>query len=187
MFSSRLAQRAGVVAVAAAAVALPGVALAAPGSSATPARVTASRCLVSQLQVWGAPAGAAAGTFFYDLELSNISASPCTLYGFAGVSAVGSGGHQLGRAAARDHADSTHLITLFRGDTAHAIISIADAGNYPAGACQPANAIGLRVYPPNDYGSVIVGTPFRACRGSGPVYLHVRTTVRGTGIPGFSS
>jgi hypothetical protein len=116
-----------------------------------------------------------------------VSGSPCTLFGFPGVSALGTLGHQLGSPAGRDHADPTRLVTLRRGQTAHVLLQITDVGVFPPSACQPANAAELKVYPPNDVTALRIPFQFRACRASGPVYLHVRTTVPGTGIPGFSS
>jgi Protein of unknown function (DUF4232) len=188
MTHTRFTRRLGVTAVAIAATAVPGIALAAPGGPpGHPPTPAVPRCQVPQLRVGEAPAGAAAGTLYFQLELSNISSRPCTLYGYPGVSAVGPGGRQLGHAAGRDHYDATRLVVLSRGDTAHAVVEITDASFYPASRCRPADAIGLRVYPPNDFRSVIVDLPFQACRARGLVYMYVRTTMRGTGIPGFST
>jgi hypothetical protein len=116
-----------------------------------------------------------------------VSSHTCTLFGFPGVSAVGLGGTQRGSPATRDHTDPTNLVTLSPGATAHVLLKITDVGAFPPSACEPANAIGLRVYPPNDTAATIVGFSFQACAKSGPVFLTVRTTVAGTGIPGFSS
>jgi hypothetical protein len=53
-----------------------------------------------------------------------------------------------------------------------------------AAAVIPTAALG--VYPPGATRSLQIPFRFRACGKSGPVYLHVRTTVAGTGVPGFS-
>jgi hypothetical protein len=196
-FTTRAARRGlAAVAITCAAVLVPTAALAASGSRAAaarpatadqPAPAVAPRCAASQLMVWlGIPGDGAAGSTYFQLELSNTSAKTCTLYGFPGVSAIGRNGHQLGSAANRDYADPVHLVTLRRGATAHVLLQITDVANFPPASCDPANAVALRVYPPNDRRSVQVPFSFRACGTSGPVYLHVRTTVRGTGIPGFS-
>jgi len=113
--------------------------------------------------------------------------SPPAIFGFPGVSAVGPGGHQYGSAAARVHADPERLVTLAYGATAHVLLQIANASNFPASACRAATAVALRVYPPNDYTSIEIPFSFDACKKAGPVFLFVRTTVSGTGIPGFSS
>jgi len=103
------------------------------------------------------------------------------------VSAEGLGGGQLGSPASRDHTDPTQLVTLSPGATAHVLLKITNAAALPTTTCQPADAIGLRVYPPNNTAAASVDFPFQACAKSGPVFLTVRTTVAGTGIPGFSS
>jgi uncharacterized protein DUF4232 len=197
-FTSRAARRGlAAFAITCAAVLVPTAALAAPGGRAAaarpaaairPAAAVAPRCATSALTVWlGLPGDGTAGSTFYQLELSNTSGRTCTLYGFPGVSAVGRSGGQLGHAASRDHADHIRLVTLRRGATAHVLLQITDVANFPSASCHPASAVGLRIYPPNDRRSVQVPFAFRGCRKSGPVYLHVRTTVGGAGIPGFSS
>ncbi len=191
---SRTRRRATAVAMTCAAVLMPAAALAAPGQPAASAAAqpaasaaAAPKCATSDLTAWiGVPGDGAAGTTAYQLELSNTSHHTCTLLGFPGVSAVGLGGHQLGRAAGRDHSDPTHLVTLRRGATAHVLLLIVDVAFFSASACHPANAIGLRVFPPNDHAATVVSFPFKACKKTGPRFLTVRTTVTGTGIPGFS-
>jgi Protein of unknown function (DUF4232) len=177
-------------AVTCAAILIPTAALAAPGGRAAVAQpaTAAPGCAAGALTVWlGIPGDGAAGSTYYQLELSNTSGQACTLYGFPGVSAVGTGGRQLGSAASRDYADPVRLVTLRRGATAHVLLKIVDVGNFPPASCHPATAVALRVYPPNDRRSVEVPFPFQGCRKSGPVFLYVRTTVGGTGIPGFSN
>jgi hypothetical protein len=145
-------------------------------------------CRTAQLRVWvGVPGDSATGHTAYQLELSNISSHSCTLFGFPGVSAVGVGGKRLGSAARRDHFDPTKLVTLGRAATAHVFLLITNVAFFTKSACEPANAIGLRVFPPNDTTSTVVPFPFRACKKRGPIFLRVRTTVARTGIPGFSS
>ena len=176
-----------------AAVVIPTAALAASGSPAKPAlaaRATAAaapRCGTGALTAWlGIPGNGYAGGANYQLELSNTSAHTCTLYGYPGVSALGPGGHQLGSAAGRGPASASRLVTLSRGATAHVELQITDVGNFPPSSCGPTSAVALRVYPPGATRSLQVPFSFQACGKTGPVYLHVGTTVSGTGIPGFS-
>ena len=196
-FTTRAARRGlAAVAITCAAVLVPTAALAASGGRAAAARpatvnqpppAVAPRCATGALTVWlGIPGNGAAGSISYQLELSNTSARTCTLYGFPGVSAVSPNGSQLGRAASRDYTDPIRLVTLRRGATAHVLLKVVDVGNFPPASCHPATAVALRVYPPNDRRSLEVPLSFRACRKSGPVFLYVRTTVGGAGIPGFS-
>jgi len=175
-------------AAACAAILIPTVALAAPGRSASAARATASPCSAADLVVWaGIPDSGSAGTFTYQLELSNTSSHACSLYGYPGVSAVGSHGNQLGSAAIRNPAHPVRLITLGRGATTHVELGISDVANFPRATCHPVTADGLRVYPPNDRRAEFVPLTFRACQQSGPKFLGVSTTIGGTGIPLFSS
>jgi hypothetical protein len=176
-----------------AAVVIPTAALAASGSPAKPAlaaqsaAAAAPRCGTAALTAWlGIPGDGYAGGVTYQLELSNISDHTCTLYGFPGVSALASGGHQLGRAAGRGNPNSNRLVTLGRGATAHAELQITDVANFPPSTCGETTAVALRVYPPGATRSLEVPFTFHACGKSGPVYLHVGTTVGGTGVPGFS-
>jgi Protein of unknown function (DUF4232) len=182
------------LALTAAAVAIPTTALAASGSPAKPAQAARPaaeavppRCGTGALTAWlGIPGDGFAGGVNYQLELSNTSRHACSLYGYPGVSALGSGGHQLGSAAGRDHAERNRLVTLSPGATAHSVVQIADVSVFTSSTCGPATAVALRVYPPGATRSLQVPFTFRACGKKGPVYLHVRTTEGGTGIPGFS-
>ncbi|HUB38888.1 MAG TPA: DUF4232 domain-containing protein [Streptosporangiaceae bacterium] len=190
-------------AIASAAVLLPAVALAssAGSSSATAGSATASsaatttgthalatpRCARSSLTAWlGVPGGATAGSTYYQLEISNVSGHACTLYGFPGVSALGRNGRQLGSTAARNHAYTELTVTLQPYQTTHAVLQITDVGNFSRAACRPATADALRVYAPGDFASIKFPFSFRACARKGPVYLHVSTTISGTGIPGYT-
>ena len=103
------------------------------------------------------------------------------------MSAVAAGGQQLGSPAARDQADPTRLVILRRGATAHVFLVITNVAFFPPAACHPAKAIGLKVFPPGQRTATMVSFPFRACAKKDPVFLVVRTTVAGTGIPGFST
>jgi hypothetical protein len=200
----KLTSKAGRRAVAAAAFAsaailLPAVALASSAGTAAPktgaaaktaaASQTAaiSRCARSQLTTWlGIPGGATAGSTYYQLEISNISGSSCTLYGYPGVSATRSG-HQVGSAAHRVSSHPSTLLTLVPGSTVHVILQITDVYNFPPSACHPTKASGLRVYAPGDYSSMQFPFSFEACGKKGPIFLHVSAAIGGTGIPGYSS
>jgi uncharacterized protein DUF4232 len=184
---SRTARRAAVATAACAAVLTPAAALAAPTHPAAQ-HAAAPKCGVSDLRVWlGIPGDGAAGSVFYQLEMSNVSNHTCTLFGFPGVSAVGMGGGQLGSPAVRDAGDPEKLVTLGHGATAHVLLRIVNVGAFPPAQCHPVSAIGLKVFPPNDTGSATVPFSFQACKTKGPKFLGVRATVSGTGIPGFSS
>jgi hypothetical protein len=180
-------------AIASTAILLPAVALASSGVSDSAATTTQTHavaqpgCARSWLTSWmGVPGGATAGSTYYQLEISNISRHTCTLYGFPGVSALGAGGRQLGRAASRDTGYTELTVTLKPYQTAHVELQITDVGNYPTSACHPTTAYTLKVYAPGDYAAMKFPFTFQACARKGPVYLHVSPTIAGAGIPGYS-
>jgi hypothetical protein len=192
--NSRMVRRiTAATAAACAAILIPAVALAAPGRSAAPSRselasAAAAPCAVADLLDWvGVPADNAAGSATYQLELSNISHHACTLFGFPGVSAIGPAGGQLGSPAGRNRSHPARLVTIGRGGTAHVELRITDVGNFPAAACHPVTALGLRVFAPGDHRALGIPLRFRACHRRGPQFLAVSTVIAGTGIPFFSS
>ena len=186
-FSAALIRR--VIATAAAVTAallIPAVALAGTGRPAKPA--AAPGCRQVQLEAWMASTpGVAAGTAYYQLEISNISARTCTLFGFPGVFAVDGNGVQLGSPAQRVGPDPVRLVTLARGATAHVELGIGTPQDFPAPSCHPVNAAGLRVFAPNDFLSLpLTFRGFQVCAKAGPKILSVSPVLAGTGIPHFS-
>ncbi|MBO0831609.1 MAG: DUF4232 domain-containing protein [Actinobacteria bacterium] len=170
-----------------AAVLLPTIALASSAGTSTTANTAAlHRCYQPGLTAWlGIPGSGAAGSVYYELELSNTSGQTCTLYGYPGVSAL-LGGVQMGSAAGRTASHPKTLVTLAPGATAHVILQLTNVANYPTATCKPVTATALRVYPPGATAALRIPFPVKACSIAGPVYLHVSATIGGTGIPGHS-
>jgi Protein of unknown function (DUF4232) len=175
------------------AVLIPAIALASPGRPASAdGRATAAhgggaaaRCHTGSLTDWiGLPGDGTAGSTYYMLEISNTSRATCTLYGFPGVSALRAGGHQIGSAAGRASYLTERPLTLTPDATVHAVLQITDVSNFTAAACHPVNADGLRVFAPGAFRPQVIPFAFRGCAKPGPVYLHISTTIGGTGIPG---
>jgi Domain of unknown function (DUF4232) len=185
--TSRLWRVAITASIATTAVLLPTVALASSAGTTTAAHPAAvHRCYQSELVAWlGIPGSGAAGSTYYELELSNVSGQTCTLYGYPGVSALVNGA-QVGSAAARTASHQKTLVILPPGATSHAILQIADVSVFPPAACQPVTATSLRVYPPGAFAALRIPFTFTACSKPGPGYLHVSTTIRSSGIPGYS-
>jgi len=181
-FSMRAVRRVA-VALAASAVSVLGL----TAASAAPARPATPVCSVSRLTVWiGLPGSGAAGSVTYPLEFSNTSHRTCHLFGYPWVGAVRGNGHRLGSRAGRDTTRRPRLVVLRRGATAHAMLTITDAGNFPAHACRMRTASGLWVTPPGTHRSAFVPLTFAACSRRGPVYLHTQAIRAGVGIPGFT-
>jgi Protein of unknown function (DUF4232) len=109
-------------------------------------------------------ASAAAGSIYYPLDLTNISGSTCTLFGYPGVSFVtGPSGTILGRAAHRNPVTPAATVTLAPGQTAHATLQVAEAGNYDPSQCQPVTAHWLRVFPPDQTAALDTQFTTQAC------------------------
>lgn len=200
--TSRMRRGIATAAIAVTAVALPAAALASTaGARSAAARSdaatsaawaggarTAPRCLTRQLTAWlGIPGSGAAGSFYYQLEISNISRRACTLQGFPGVSAHAAGGRQLGSAARRMSGYRARRVTLGPSQTAHAVLQITDVGNFSPSVCRQVTADNLRVFAPGTYIPLTVPFSFRACALKGPIYLHISPVQFGAGIPGYSN
>jgi hypothetical protein len=155
------------------------------------AATTTPACTTQNLDVWLNTSGSgAAGSSYYRVNFTNLSAHTCTLFGYPGISSVSQSGIQLGAAAARDaaHAASTITLTSARSaaglekstshNTATAILQITVAENFPISACAAITAAGLRVYPPGQKESSVIPFPFVACAKSGPRFLHVEAVQR---------
>jgi hypothetical protein len=133
---------------------------AAPTSAAAPAGPAG--CLASGLQAQLGVSQGAAGTAYQVIVLINTSNATCTLYGYPGVSFVtGIGGSLVGKPATKDPVYPRALITLAPGDKANFALAIHNAAAMPN--CQITNVSWLRIYPPNDYGSIYVQYQTQTC------------------------
>jgi hypothetical protein len=153
----------------------PSTAPAAPASSpaAVPSTVT-SGCSSSALKAYVdmAQGGAAAGSTYVPIDFTNTSASACTLDGYPGVSFVRSpSGGQLGNAATRNPAAAPAMVTLAPGGIAHAVLQVAEAGNYSQSACTPVTAHWLRIFPPNQATAIYARYDVQACSARLPAKL----------------
>ena len=134
-------------------------------------------------------AGGAAGSSYYPVNFTNTSDAPCGLYGYPGMSfvtAAGSEGQQIGAAAQRNPAFGDLSVRLPADGVAHAWLQIAQAGNYPASACQPLTAHWLRVFPPGDTVASYLGVSFSACASASTPLLTVTPVRSGQGIRGVT-
>jgi hypothetical protein len=137
-----------------------------PTSAPTPTTAAAAACATSALHV-AVPKGsgnAAAGSSYYPIQFVNNSSSPCTLYGYPGVSFVTAvGGKQIGAAATRNPTAPARLLTVSPGQTVHAVLQVVDAMNYPSADCGPVTAHWLKIYPPNQTAPLYVSFTATAC------------------------
>ena len=160
----------------AAAPSTPATSPAAPTS--TPSAAVAS-CASSglKIKVDTSQSGAAAGSVYVPIDFTNITGSTCTLFGYPGVSFVTSpSGSQLGRAATRNPPTAT-LVTLAPGGVAHAVLRVADAGNYSPSACVPVTAHWVRVYPPNQFNAIYARYKTQVCSARLPASIGRQVSV----------
>jgi len=180
--NSRMARRAGgaVIAVCAA-IAIPAAAMAATDGSAAPAAI--SRCTVSNLDIWaGVPGNQGMEQNAIPIEISDISARPCTLRGLPRALAVTSTGRQLGDAA-NTSGDRSRLITLRYGQTANFSLDITDVTIFPHSSCDQVTAAGLSVYAPGDSDSQFIPLAIRVCGKYGLQYMTASAVGNGAGVP----
>ncbi|QKT10870.1 DUF4232 domain-containing protein [Rhodococcus sp. W8901] len=139
----------------------------AAGSTFTPT-AHPEGCAVSELQLTLGQAQGAAGSTELPLIFTNVGGRDCVLDGFPGVSYVqgGADGAQVGSAATRS-GESSGAVTLTPNATATAAVRAVNVENYPADTCSPTDVAGLRVYPPNDTGSIFVPYATKGCAGTG--------------------
>ena len=151
------------------------------GSGATAAAAGPSPCVSSDLQASLGQSGAAAGTFYQLLVLTNTSGSACTLYGYPGVSFVtGMGGSVIGAPAARNSLIPDTLVTLPSGGAASALVGVTDTGNLPPSVCKPGTADWLQIYPPGAYGALYLQLSSSVCTRPGQKFMTVTAVHAGT-------
>lgn len=136
------------------------------GTTTTPAQgegASTQLCGVEDLALAVTYVDAGAGTVHRALRFTNSGNRTCEVQGFAGVSFVGGDdGHQIGRPADRAGTKGP-AITLSPGAQAWAPLASPHAENYDPTTCQPEEARGLRVYPPQEYDSLFVPLAETAC------------------------
>ena len=135
-----------------------------PATSSSSAAVTMCATSALKATVNTAKPGAAAGSIYYPLDLTNISGSTCTVFGYPGVSFVtGPSGTLIGRAATRNPVKPATTVTLAPGQVAHATLQVAQAGNYDPAQCKPVTAHWLRIFPPGQTAPLYVSFTTKAC------------------------
>lgn len=134
---------------------------------------TDAKCRADQLQLTVGGSQGAAGTAYTTFVVVNTSSSLCTLMGYPGVSYLDSSGAQVGPDATRTTTPAPTSVELRPADAAHFVVG--NSVVIPQAGC-PAlvSAPTLRMYPPDDTGSLTVSAPgsdgFAVCNPSvGPM------------------
>jgi hypothetical protein len=156
--------------------AAPSTAPASPASSGGAASGCSSSALTARVDV--AQGGAAAGSVYVPIDFTNTSSSACTMDGYPGVSFVRRpAGRQLGKPASRNPAAAPAPVTLAPGGIAHAILQVAEAGNYSRSACTPVTAHWLKIFPPNQVRAIYAHYDVQACSAKLPTKLGSQLAV----------
>jgi hypothetical protein len=153
------------------------------------AGLAACQTATLHIAVDASQAQGAAGSAYYPLNFTNTSGAACEMYGYPGVSfaaAPTGAGRQIGAPAQRNSAFTKMAVRLAPGQTAHAWLKVAVAGNYPAATCQPVTARWLRIYPPGETSAGYVGHTFNACSSASAALLSVLPVRAGQGVAGVT-
>jgi hypothetical protein len=162
-----------------------------PVKTRTPAGASSglAMCQSSSLRVAvnGGAAGGAAGSIYYPVNFTNISGSPCQMFGYPGVSFVtgdSGAGQQIGAAAQENPTYAKQPVRLAAGGVAHAWLQVTEAGNYPSSTCEPVTAHWLRVFAPGNTAALYVSHSFDACSSANAPLLTVMPVRGGQGVQG---
>lgn len=154
----------------------------APSPSVSSAPAGPAACVTSALSASLGQGNGAAGSTIIPLEFRNTSSSACTLFGYPGVSFVtGPGGSQIGNSASEDSATPRQPITLAAGATAHALLQVAVAQNYPPSRCHLAKAHWLKIFPPGETAPLYLKFNSDTCTAKSIRVLAVQTVQPGAG------
>lgn len=130
-------------------------------SQSAPTSAGTAECTTTMLHVKIGSSNGAAGTIYYDVVFTNVGSAPCFVAGYPGVSlvsAASTSGSQIGADAKRDSVTPTKQVVLAAGQVAHAVLGVAEAGNFPSSKCDPVTAHWLKVFPPDQ--TVAAYAPF---------------------------
>ena len=152
-------------------------------ASSSPAQAAPAPCTTAGLHVSKGASNGAAGTIFYNIDFTNTSGTACVIEGYPGVSLVSAGsnaGHQVGDDARRTTTTPVHPITLAGGQTAHAVLGVADAANFTAAKCDPVTAHWLKVFPPNQRAAAYVPFSTRTCASTAQPTMTIAAITAGS-------
>lgn len=118
-------------------------------------------CRTSQLSVRVGKSGAAAGTAYQPIVLTNHGSSACAMRRYPGVAFVAPDtGRQVGSAACHDPQQPGTTIRIAPASSASALLGIATYQNFPPKQCLSHPVSGLRIYPPGNTAAAYV--PFES-------------------------
>jgi hypothetical protein len=132
---------------------------------------TPQRCTTTQLSVVVGSISGAAGTDRFPLVFINHGSSSCLLQGFPGVSYEGTSGNQIGTPAVRVGSTDGPTLSVAPGASAAADAIVSEGAN---GSCaHPIQVLGFRIYPPNQYTSLLAARALSVCPHEPPSALQI--------------
>ena len=144
----------------------PSATTASPTSAPAAQPADSGLCKAGDVQLSLGQGDAGAGSVYRPLLIKNVSAKPCLIQGFPGVSYVaGDDGHQVGKDAFREGTKG-NAVKLDPGQTAAADIQFVNVHNFDPGTCQPTAVKGLRIYLPQETASNFVPSEGTGCAGT---------------------
>ena len=143
---------------------------------------SSTACPTRDLAAKAGLAQGAAGSTYQVIDFTNISNTTCTLYGYPGVSlAAGTPVTQVGAAASRSTVTAASVVTLAPGQTANALLRIAQALNYPTAKCSPVATTYLQIFPPDQFTPIYLAYKSIACTKPAVNLLSIGVMAAGTG------
>jgi len=163
----------------------PSASTSAPAATPTTSAPTAelTQCSTSALRVSAGTSQGAAGTIYTNIDFKNVSSSSCVLQGYPGVSLVSAGsnaGSQIGADAKRESTTPIRPITLAPGQTAHAMLGVAEAGNFPTSSCNPVMAHWLKVFPPDQFSAAYAPFTTQTCASTSEPTMRITAISAGS-------
>jgi hypothetical protein len=153
-----------------------------PSTSPIPTVAGPAECTTAALHVKIGSSNGAAGTIYYDLVFTNAASATCFLQGYPGVSLVSAGsgsGSQIGADAKRDSVTPSKKIVLATGQTAHAVLGVAEAGNFPASKCNLVTAHWVKVFPPDQTAAAYAPFTTQTCASTSVATMRITTISSG--------
>jgi hypothetical protein len=134
----------------------------------TPTTAAMTQCRSATLAISVGESSGAAGHTMVPVVFKNTGSASCTLFGFPGVAALDSAGHQAAQAT-RTSTPSPTRVTLPAGASASALVTATSVPSGTATSCP--TWVGLLVTPPNDTQSSKLSVQLPGCPGFtvGPV------------------
>jgi hypothetical protein len=151
-------------------------------ATSTPGAAAGSGCSSQDLRATAGTSQGAAGSLYQVITFTNLGSTPCTLYGYPGVSLTsGTPVTQVGAAADRQSGEKPAVVTLAPQGTASATLRIVDALNFPSSKCGATKTTSIKIYPPNQKAPLYLSYNSTGCSDSATHLLTISTVVSGSG------